>query len=131
MPRPSQRTLGRKLLSNSELPEWLRGNGFLSHFHRPPTPSFKSCFKRIFKIHSETVNIWNHLVCFNIFDLHYKLHAFTANTPHFLKADRRSLYLGVPLPVQSCVGVFRGFFTPSTVTLKADLHGTLCRIRQV
>ena len=39
-------------------------------------------------------------------------------TLHFLKTGRRSLYLGVSLPVPSCVWVFRGFFTPSTVTLR-------------
>ena len=57
----------RNLLSHSELPEWLRGNEFLSHFHRPPMPSFRYCFKSIFKIHSETGNIWTHLIGFIIF----------------------------------------------------------------
>ena len=111
---------GRKLLSHSELPEWLRGNEFLSHFHRPPMPSFTSCFKSIFRIHSETGNIWTHLVGFIIFiciTSYMLLRPITAYTP-FPKDCRRSLYLGVSLPVPSCVWVFRGFFTPSTVTLR-------------
>lgn len=55
------------LLSHSELPDWLRGNEFLSRFHRPPMPCFRSCFKSIFKIHSETGNIWTHLIGFIVF----------------------------------------------------------------
>lgn len=55
------------LLSHSELPDWLRGNEFLSHFHRPPMPCFRSCFKSIFKLHSETGNIWTHLIGFIAF----------------------------------------------------------------
>ena len=43
------------------------GTIFLCHFHRPPMPSYKSCFKSIFKIHSENGSIWNHLVGFIIF----------------------------------------------------------------
>ena len=53
---------GWYLLSHFELPEWLRDNDFLSHHHRPPMPSFRSCFKSIFKIHTETGNIWTHLI---------------------------------------------------------------------
>lgn len=58
---------GWYLLSHFELPEWLRDNDFLSHHHRPPMPSFRSCFKSIFKIHSETGNIWTHLIGFVAF----------------------------------------------------------------
>jgi len=56
-----------RLLSRLELPEWLRGNPFLSHYHRPPMASFGSCFKSIFKIHNETGNIWTHLLGFIAF----------------------------------------------------------------
>lgn len=58
---------GWYLLSHIELPDWLRDNDFLSHHHRPPMPSFRSCFKSIFKIHSETGNIWTHLIGFVAF----------------------------------------------------------------
>lgn len=58
---------GWYLLSHFELPEWLRDNDFLSHHHRPPMPSFRCCFKSIFKIHSETGNIWTHLIGFIAF----------------------------------------------------------------
>ncbi|CAD5227276.1 unnamed protein product [Bursaphelenchus xylophilus] len=43
------------------LPEWLQDNEFLHSGHRPPLPSFTSCFKSIFQLHTETGNIWTHL----------------------------------------------------------------------
>lgn len=30
--------------------------------HRPPLPSFAACFKSIWSLHTETGNIWTHLV---------------------------------------------------------------------
>jgi adiponectin receptor len=44
------------------LPEWLKDNEYLISGHRPPIPSFADCFKSIFSIHSETGNIWTHLI---------------------------------------------------------------------
>lgn len=53
---------GWYLISHMELPHWLKDNEYLSDSHRPPLFSFKSCFKSIFKIHTETGNIWTHLL---------------------------------------------------------------------
>ncbi len=39
-----------------------RDNDFLHFGHRPALPSFAECFKSIFRIHTETGNIWTHLV---------------------------------------------------------------------
>ena len=72
------------LLSHFDLPEWLRGNPFLSHYHRPPMPSFGSCFKSIFKIHTETGNIWTHLIGFVAFvciTLYMFLRPVTSSSP--------------------------------------------------
>lgn len=44
------------------LPEWLKDNDYLLHGHRPPMPSFRACFGSIFRIHTETGNIWTHLL---------------------------------------------------------------------
>ncbi|XP_050302889.1 adiponectin receptor protein isoform X2 [Anthonomus grandis grandis] len=44
------------------LPEWLQDNDFLQRGHRPPLPSFRACFKSIFRIHTETGNIWTHML---------------------------------------------------------------------
>uniref|UniRef100_A0A1I7YS86 Insulin-degrading enzyme n=1 Tax=Steinernema glaseri TaxID=37863 RepID=A0A1I7YS86_9BILA len=44
------------------LPEWLQDNEFLRHGHRPPLPSYAECFKSIWALHTETGNIWTHLI---------------------------------------------------------------------
>ncbi|XP_060701185.1 adiponectin receptor protein 1-like [Hemiscyllium ocellatum] len=49
------------------LPDWLKDNDYLLYGHRPPMPSFRACFKSIFRIHTETGNIWTHLLGFVFF----------------------------------------------------------------
>ena len=44
------------------LPHWLQDNDYLHWGHRPPLPSFSACFQSIFRIHTETGNIWTHLI---------------------------------------------------------------------
>uniref|UniRef100_A0AC35U554 Adiponectin receptor protein n=1 Tax=Rhabditophanes sp. KR3021 TaxID=114890 RepID=A0AC35U554_9BILA len=52
------------------LPEWLKDNEYLRTGHRPPLPSFVECFKSILSIHTETGNIWTHLLgCIAFFAL--------------------------------------------------------------
>ncbi|XP_065070342.1 adiponectin receptor protein 1-like [Rhopilema esculentum] len=53
---------GWNVVSHWELPDWLRDNEFLSHGHRPQLPSFKQCFSSMFRLHTETGNIWTHLI---------------------------------------------------------------------
>uniref|UniRef100_A0A0K0EP17 Adiponectin receptor protein n=1 Tax=Strongyloides stercoralis TaxID=6248 RepID=A0A0K0EP17_STRER len=45
-----------------ELPDWLKDNEYLLTGHRPPLPSFIECFKSILSLHTETGNIWTHLI---------------------------------------------------------------------
>jgi len=45
-----------------ELPQWLQENDYLLFGHRPELGSFKSCVKSMFKLHTETYNIWSHLI---------------------------------------------------------------------
>lgn len=49
-------------MSHHELPEWLSDNEFLLNGHRPEMPSFYACLTTWFRIHTETVNIWTHLI---------------------------------------------------------------------
>ncbi|XP_069503676.1 adiponectin receptor protein 2-like [Ambystoma mexicanum] len=49
------------------LPDWLKDNDFLLNGHRPPLPSFQACFLSIFRLHTETFNIWTHLIGFLFF----------------------------------------------------------------
>lgn len=51
-----------KVCHFSSLPQWLQDNDFLHRGHRPPLPSFSACFRSIFRIHTETGNIWTHLL---------------------------------------------------------------------
>ncbi|KAL3274274.1 hypothetical protein HHI36_015682 [Cryptolaemus montrouzieri] len=44
------------------LPKWLQDNDYLLFGHRPPLPSFDACFKSIFRLHTETGNIWTHML---------------------------------------------------------------------
>ncbi|KAI1733086.1 hemolysin-III related domain-containing protein [Ditylenchus destructor] len=44
------------------LPDWLQDNDFLHTGHRPPLPSFAECFKSILSLHTETGNIWTHMI---------------------------------------------------------------------
>lgn len=45
-----------------DLPQWLQENDYLLFGHRPELGSFKSCVKSIFSLHTETYNIWSHLI---------------------------------------------------------------------
>uniref|UniRef100_A0A914DHQ9 Uncharacterized protein n=1 Tax=Acrobeloides nanus TaxID=290746 RepID=A0A914DHQ9_9BILA len=51
-----------KVLDFDMLPEWLRDNEYLKSGHRPPLENYLACFKSVFKMHSETGNIWSHLI---------------------------------------------------------------------
>ena len=53
---------GWTVVHHHHLPHWLRDNDFLIKGHRPPLHSFWACFKSIFRIHTETGNIWTHLL---------------------------------------------------------------------
>lgn len=53
---------GWKVVSHHSLPAWLKDNDFLVKGHRPELKSFRACFRSIFRIHTETGNIWTHLL---------------------------------------------------------------------
>ncbi|XP_072884171.1 adiponectin receptor protein 1-like [Hemitrygon akajei] len=55
------------VIPHDVLPDWLQDNDFLLHGHRPPMPSFRACFYSIFRLHTETGNIWTHLLGFLFF----------------------------------------------------------------
>ena len=49
------------------LPDWLKDNEFLRRHHRPPMYSMRGCLKSMFRLHTETLNIWTHLIGFIFF----------------------------------------------------------------
>ncbi|XP_013397290.1 adiponectin receptor protein 2 [Lingula anatina] len=56
-----------EIVHHNHLPNWLKDNEFLLHGHRPQLNSFSDCFKSVFRIHTETGNIWTHLLGFIAF----------------------------------------------------------------
>lgn len=70
------------------LPNWLQDNEYLHNCHRPPMNSFQGCIKSMFRMHTETWNIWTHLLGFIFFAIltsgvycfrDYITHLFEAN----------------------------------------------------
>ena len=49
-------------ISYSKMPKWMGDNEYILSHHRPVLNSFRECFRSIFGIHSETGNIWTHLL---------------------------------------------------------------------
>jgi hypothetical protein len=47
-----------------KLPAFLKDNNYLHFGHRPELGNFAACFNSIFRIHTETGNIWTHLIGF-------------------------------------------------------------------
>ena len=60
-------TMAWKVVSFDSLPEWLRDNEYLLFHHRPPMYSIRGCIKSIFRMHTQTWNIWTHLIGFFVF----------------------------------------------------------------
>jgi len=54
-------------LSFAKLPAWMKDNEFIKFYHRPELNSVTECFKSILGVHSETGNIWTHLIGFIAF----------------------------------------------------------------
>ena len=50
-----------------KLPKWLQDNEYLTAEHRPPMHSFLGCFKSMFRMHTETWNIWTHFLGLSFF----------------------------------------------------------------
>lgn len=100
------RDLGRKMWNVCHfhnLPQWLQDNDFLHTGHRPPLNSFQACFQSIFRIHTETGNIWTHLLgeCTNI--------VFKHNT-HVLSNIKKTILINVyifnPIICTGCIAFF-------------------------
>ena len=50
------------VVSHSSLPSWMKDNEFIHFYYRPQLNSASSCFRSIFQLHTETGNIWTHLL---------------------------------------------------------------------
>ena len=66
-----------RVVPHCALPDWLQDNDYLVKGHRPPLESTVECLRSIFRIHTETINIWTHLLgalLFLYFAIFYCLH---------------------------------------------------------
>ena len=62
---------GWMVVHHNHLPKWLRDNDFLVKGHRPPMNSYWKCLKSVFRVHTETGNIWTHLLGMNADQFHF------------------------------------------------------------
>ncbi|XP_039366459.1 adiponectin receptor protein 2-like isoform X3 [Mauremys reevesii] len=74
------------------LPDWLKDNDFLLHGHRPPMPSFRACFRSIFRLHTETGNIWTHLIGFLFFLILGIGYMFSPNVNYVAPVQERVVF---------------------------------------
>jgi hypothetical protein len=84
-----------KVVGYSNLPQFLQDNDFLKKGHRPPLPNLTECFKSIFRIHTETGNIWTHLlgsVAFIGLSIFFMTRPST-EIDHHEKVGRRTMFL--------------------------------------
>ena len=51
-----------RVIEHRFLPTWLKDNDCILKGYRPQLGSFTACFKSIFSIHTDTGNIWTHLI---------------------------------------------------------------------
>lgn len=85
------------------LPEWMQDNEFLRKFHRPELSSFKECFKSVFALHTETGNIWTHMlgaILFIIIMIHFVL-----DPPEGWPIADRLLFVVFFLCAVACMGL--------------------------
>ncbi|TNN12634.1 Adiponectin receptor protein isoform 3 [Schistosoma japonicum] len=55
---------GWEVVNFHRLPAWLKDNDLLLHGHRPQLNTVWACVKSVFRLHTETGNIWTHLLGF-------------------------------------------------------------------
>ncbi|KRZ67331.1 ADIPOR-like receptor [Trichinella papuae] len=91
----------------STLPPWLQENEFVLNGHRPPLFSFFDCFLSIFQIHSETGNIWSHLIAFYIMYLLTQWHMTSAS----LNLELKIPFLPYFISALGCLGFSVAFHT--------------------
>ena len=103
-------------LSFGGLPDWMKDNEYLQFGHRPELNSFKECFKSIFGLHSETGNIWTHLIGFVAF--------ITVTIIFYVKPLCDQCHTDVPLSEKL---IFLFFFVGAILCLgMSSLFHTVC-----
>jgi adiponectin receptor len=63
-----------KLISYEMLPHWMKDNHYIQDGYRPPLGSMSACWWSVLRLHTETGNIWTHLIGFVLFFLLWASH---------------------------------------------------------
>jgi len=93
----------------SDLPSWLQDNELLHTGHRPPLKSFQACFWSIFRLHTESVNIWTHLIGCIIFAC-LAVYVYFFN-PHPLHWEDKLVFGSFFLGAIICLGMSSSYHT--------------------
>ncbi|MBW03274.1 Adiponectin receptor protein 1, partial [Eschrichtius robustus] len=102
-----------RVIPHDVLPDWLKDKDYLLHGRRPPMPSFRACFKSIFRMHTETGNFWTHLLAFVPFHLLGILTMLRPNMYFMARLQEKVVFamffLGAPrliyLPIVCVLGI--------------------------
>jgi adiponectin receptor len=100
--------VGYHLLHYHHLPDWMKDNDFLLFGHRPPMHNFKECFTSMFYLHTETINIWTHLIGFLAFVF---LTVYSMTHPSLSSWEERAVYLAFFIGAMLCLGFSWVFHT--------------------
>lgn len=68
------------LLSFTQLPDWYKDNECVRHYYRPPLKSLRKCLRSILYWHTESGNIWSHLLGMLLFLFFIPHFAYTTYT---------------------------------------------------
>lgn len=94
------------------LPHWLQDNDYLMTGHRPPLESYKACFYSLFRLHTETANIWTHLIGTLIF-AGLAVYVLILGSDHPLKWEDKLVFGTFFLCAIVCLGLSSMYHTLS------------------
>lgn len=99
----------KRLVGYTHLPEWLKDNRFLLSRHRLPTYSFTGCIFSAFRLHTETGNIWTHLIG-SLLTISFAIYCF-ASRLYKLSWVEQLVYAVFFLSASMCMGFSCMFHT--------------------
>ncbi|KAM7539673.1 hypothetical protein Aperf_G00000033080 [Anoplocephala perfoliata] len=102
---------GWNLVQFTQLPQWMKDNDFIKSGHRPALNSYWGCAKSIFRIHTETGNIWTHLLGFVLFVAIWIL--FFAFAPNSIQWQDKLIFSAFFMGAVICLGFSCTFHTLS------------------
>jgi adiponectin receptor len=51
-----------QVVDHCDLPEWMQKDVYITHGYRLEENSFHGCYRSLWYLHNETVNVWSHLL---------------------------------------------------------------------